>query len=245
MPRTQLPVADAAGSLPRADPDRATRAAIDWRQLSHELRTPLNAILGNTELLLDGSTGPLSAQARACLGEVQGAGRQLLRQVQLLLAWSELGAGRPQLATRRVDLIALIRAALTEARAETLRIEPHDAHLLVCGDRFWLQMLVAEIIALNGAPRPAPRVTLDKGTGRSAVRLAWPVFCAVQTGALQMALIEAIARLHGAAVVRHADGVSLHWPPEAPALPPCIAATPAPETADGAGAARARAPAGR
>src|SRR5918994_5242073 len=82
MPRIELPVADAAGSaFARANAERATRAPIDWRQLSHELRTPLNAILGNTELLLDGSSGPLSAQARACLGEVQTAGRQLLRQV--------------------------------------------------------------------------------------------------------------------------------------------------------------------
>jgi hypothetical protein len=29
---------------------------------------------------------------------------------------------------------------------------------------------------------------------------------------LQRALIEAIARLHGAAVVPHADGLALHWP---------------------------------
>jgi hypothetical protein len=238
MPRINLSVADAAGSLPQADADRATRAALDWRQLSHELRTPLNAILGNAELLLDGSTGPLSAHARARLSEIQSAGRQLLRQVQLLLAWSELGAARPQPAEHPVDLIALIRAALSEARVETVRVEPHDAQLLVRGDRFWLQMLVAEITALNGALRPAPAVALDSGVGRTALRFAWPRFCAVQTGALQMALIEAIARLHAAAaVVHHADGLSLHWPLEPSALPGGIDAAQAPASADGAGAA--------
>jgi signal transduction histidine kinase len=176
MPSINLSVADAAGSLTQADAGRATRAALDWRQLSHELRTPLNAILGNAELLLDGSTGPLSAHARACLGEIQSAGRQLLRQVQLLLAWSELGAARPQLAERPVDLIALIRAALSEARVETVRVEPHDARLLVRGDRFWLQMLVAEITALNGALHPAPTVALDSGVGHTALRLPGPGF---------------------------------------------------------------------
>ena len=237
MPTTDLSVADAAGSLPQGEADPANRSALDWRQLSHELRTPLNAILGNAELLLDGSTGPLSAHARASLGEIQSAGRQLLRQVQLLLAWSELGAGRPQMAECQVDLIALIRAALSEASAEAVRIEPHDAQLLVRGDRFWLRMLVAEITALNGAPCPAPRVALDIGAGRTALRFAWPGFCAAQTGELQMALIDAIARLHAVAVVPHADGVSLHWPLESPALPRGIDGAPAPESADGAGTA--------
>jgi His Kinase A (phospho-acceptor) domain len=91
MPMPDRPIADAAGSaLSRTDAGEPCRAPmscrpVDWRQLSHELRTPLNAILGNIELLLDGSAGPLSAQARACLGEIQLAGRDLLRQVQILL----------------------------------------------------------------------------------------------------------------------------------------------------------------
>ena len=95
--RTDLPIAATKGAARRAHAAGCeTALAIDWRQLSHELRTPLNAILGNVELLLDGSAGPLSAQARTCLGEIQVAGRRLLRQVELLLAWSELSAGRPR-----------------------------------------------------------------------------------------------------------------------------------------------------
>jgi hypothetical protein len=212
MPRIELPVADAAGSaLSRADADRATCAAVDWHQLSHDLRTPLNAILGNTELLLDGSSGPLSAQARACLGEVQIASRQLLRQVQLLLAWSELCAGQPKLTECRFDLIALVREACPE-RPGTVQVEPRDARLVVCGDRSWLQMLVAEIVALNGANGAAPALVLETGPGRSALRFAWPGFCAARTGALQIALIETVARLQGADVALNPDGLSLLWP---------------------------------
>ena len=128
MPPADRPVADIAGpACARAHAAGADGAAIDWRELSHELRTPLNAILGNAELLLDGSTGPLSAQARACLGEIQVAGRRLLRQVQLLLAWSELGASRPRPAACPVDVIALAREALADARPDVVHIEPHDA----------------------------------------------------------------------------------------------------------------------
>ena len=213
MPSTDLPLADSAGpACSRGDAERASSTAIDWRQLSHELRTPLNAILGNAELLLDGSTGPLSAQVRACLGEIQIAGRGLLRQVQLLLAWSELCASRPKLAERRVDFIALIREALTGARQDAVQIEPHDAALPISGDGFWSEMLAAEIVGLQGPSHAAPTIVLQSGAKDHALRFTWPDFGAAQTGGLQRTLIEAIARLHGAVVVPHADGLSLHWP---------------------------------
>jgi signal transduction histidine kinase len=156
MPKIELPAGDSAASVSlQADAGRATCATIDWRQLSHELRTPLNAILGNTELLLDGSSGPLSAQARACLGEVQTAGRQLLRQVQLLLAWSELCLGRPTPDECPFDLITLVRDALAE-HSGSAQVEPRDARLVISGDRSSLPMLVAEILALNGATARHP-----------------------------------------------------------------------------------------
>jgi K+-sensing histidine kinase KdpD len=212
MTKIELPLADtAASAVAQVTAEGATRAPIDWRQLSHELRTPLNAILGHTELLLDGSSGPLSAQARACLGEVQSAGRQLLRQVQLLLAWSELYAGRPQLAKRPLDLVALIRAAVTKQPPHTVQVEPDDARLLICGDRSRLQMLVAEIMALDGARLAAPKIKVETGAGHTALCFAWPDFCAARIGALQFALIETIAWSHGAELALQQDGVSLLW----------------------------------
>lgn len=214
MPRIDLPIADTEGAASsHANADHATCQPIDWRQLSHELRTPLNAILGNVELLLDGSAGPLSAQARTCLGEVQVAGRLLLRQVRMLLAWSELSTSAEKLARSPVDLIALIREALTQ-HPDGAQVEPHDACLLICGDPFWLQMLVAEIIALDGAPRAMPTVRLERHAGSRALGFAWSGFCAARIGPLQMALIETIARLQGAAVARNSDGLTLHWPLE-------------------------------
>ena len=84
-----------------------TRAPLDLRQFGHELRTPLHAILGNVELLLDGTAGPLSTEARKCVGEIQTASRQLSRQVQTLLLWSELRAGDANSDGATLDLIAL------------------------------------------------------------------------------------------------------------------------------------------
>ena len=221
--------------MPQTKVDQKPCAPIDWRQLSHELRTPLNAILGNAELLLDGSAGPLSAQARASVGEVQIAGRQLLRQVQLLLAWSELSARRPQLSHCRIDLIALIRETSTTERPKPSPVQPQDASLLIHGDPFWLQMLIAEIIALGGAPRAVPIVTLESDADHRALGFAWSDLGAARTAPLQIALIDAIARLQGAAMTLNSDGLTLHWPVEP--RDRAEAAPSAPERARRAGAA--------
>jgi len=56
-----------------------------WLNLSHELRTPANAILGHVELLLSGSAGPLSCEARAGLGDIQQAASTLTATISELV----------------------------------------------------------------------------------------------------------------------------------------------------------------
>jgi hypothetical protein len=215
MARIDRPIAGTEGAAgSRAAAAAKTARPIDWRQLSHELRTPLNAILGNVELLLDGSAGPLSAQARTCIGEIQVAGRALLHQVRLLLAWSELSASGTKPGGDPVDLIALVREALAVERARPAQIEPHDACLRIGGDPFWLRILVTEVVALCGAPDAAPTIRLGNAAGRRSIRFVRPGFGAEQAGALRMALIEGIARRQGAVVVAGPDGLTLYWPAE-------------------------------
>jgi hypothetical protein len=110
--------------------------------------------------------------------------------------------------------MTLVREAMPSTRLGARQVEPHDAHLVVRGDRLWLRMLVAEILALNGGGVAAPAVKFETGACRNAVRFAWSEFCAARTGALQVALIEMIARAQGADVIMHADGLSLLWPLE-------------------------------
>jgi hypothetical protein len=223
MPRTDLPIAETNGASSRAE--RESSIPIDWRQFSHELRTPLNAILGNVELLLDGSAGPLSAQARTCIGEVQVAGRQLLRQVRMLLAWSELSAGAPILERHPLDVIALIREVATTDCPNPPRVEPDDACFLLRGDPFWLRMLLAEIVALPGAPDATATVRLESHAGARSLGFFWSGFCPDRTAALRLALIADIARLQGANVIPHSDGLILYWP--ADQLDPTADASPA------------------
>jgi hypothetical protein len=186
------------------------RAAIDSRQFGHELRTPLNAILGNVELLLDGTVGPLSTEARRCVGEIQAASRQLSRQVQTVLLWSELRASDASSDRATLDLIALLRDLRAAARAAALAIEPPDARLVVHGDRFWLQTLVGEILQLGG-PGSAPAIRLESRADGRSLDFSWR-HCAGEAGPLQVALIEAIAQVQGAVAALTSNGLSLYWP---------------------------------
>jgi hypothetical protein len=191
-----------------------TRHPIDWRQFGHELRTPLNAILGNVELLLDGTAGPLSSEARKCLDEVQTASRQLSRQVQTLLLWSELRADGARRDDAALDLIALLREVRATTRAAALTIAPSEARLVVRGDPFWLRTLLAEILTLCGAGENAsePAIRLHHRADGGSLAFSWRRFCAAEAGLLQVALIEAIAQLQGAAAALTSDGLSLYWP---------------------------------
>jgi hypothetical protein len=186
----------------------------DWRQFSHELRTPLNAILGNVELLLDGSAGPLPADARACLGEVQVASRELAKQVQILLLWSEARAREPSCGGTTLDLIAVIRDLPATELGGAPEIVPPDARLMVNGDPFWLQTLIKEIIELSRTSRAAqgPMIRLESNVEGTSLDFSWRHFRVPVAKPSQIALIVAIAELQGAAAVLTQKGLCLYWP---------------------------------
>ena len=199
------------GELPGLAPER----------LSHELRTPLNAILGNVELLLDGSAGPLSSQARACLDDIQAAGQRLLRQVRVLLDLCAVRA-RPKLADETaLDLIELLRAAHAATRAPgagpALQVVPVHARYVVRGDAAWLGALAGALVQVHdgdGQIREPLRVTVGGRSSASATALSlcWRGFAPDQLAALPVALIAAILDLHGGIVALTKDGLQLDWP---------------------------------
>ena len=214
---------EAAGAPRRATSSRLLGGALPEpapTRLSHELRTPLNAILGNAELLLDGSAGPLSSQARACLGDIQAAGRRLLRQVQVLLALCHAGS-RPQIGSgTAIDLIELLRAAPAAAPepGPALDVVPAGARFLVRGDPIWLGALAAALVDVSrGEGQDQARSQITVGVGgaagfEAALRLWWPGFDADRLPALPTALIDAILDLHGGGAALTGDGLRLDWP---------------------------------
>ncbi len=191
-------------------------------RLSHELRTPLNAILGNTELLLDGSAGPLSNEARACLGDIQAAGQRMLRQVQLLLDLCHART-RPAITDdRTLDLIELLcaaQAAVPRLRpGQAVRVVPAHAGCLLRGDPHWLGALAVALVELplaDGHADDPLLVTVGQCSAPAAaatLRLWWRDFDPEQVAALPIALIDAILDLHGGRAALTGHGLQLDWP---------------------------------
>jgi hypothetical protein len=199
---------------------RGGMLAVSWPRLGHDLRTPLNAILGNTELLLDGSAGPLSSQARACLGDIQAAGRRMMGQVQVLLELCRLRT-KPTIGSAvTLDLIELLRGAQAATLEDdaAMQVAPAGARLLVRGDPAWLGVVAAALIELYHGDGPAggPLLVAVEPSAHhaagAALLLSWVDFRPDQVAALPIALIDAILDLHEGKVALTADGLRLYWP---------------------------------
>lgn len=212
-PAPQEPVMAQSGKL----------AAAVWFDLSHELRTPLNAILGNAELLLEGSAGPLSDQARACLGDMQTAGQHLMRRVEGMLLIAQAKAGTRPAAAEPIDVIELFRQAHATAhgsRAQArLAMQPADARFRILGDPSWLELLattLVEVHAATGPERGALAIAIEPPHYQDMTRCVRIESASFELGELastQLHLVEAILDHHDGAVEQvQGLGVRLVWP---------------------------------
>jgi signal transduction histidine kinase len=89
--------------------------------MSHELRTPLNAILGFNEMILDEVYGPVSADVKSALEEMQASGKHLLRLINNVLDLAKIEAGRMELALADYsvqDTVESVRSTLRPVAAE-------------------------------------------------------------------------------------------------------------------------------
>jgi signal transduction histidine kinase len=82
--------------------------------ISHDLRTPLTSIMGYLELTMDDVT--LGEEPRGYLEVVQRNSERLLRLVNDLLFVARLEAGELDLHPTEVDLAAIVRQSVEEAR---------------------------------------------------------------------------------------------------------------------------------
>ncbi|MDX1520996.1 MAG: ATP-binding protein, partial [Anaerolineae bacterium] len=102
-------------------------------KVSHELRTPLGAILGYTELLHEGSFGPISDNQHRVTTEIIDSTNYLTNLVNELLDQSQLQMDRTKLALmpfKVADLIEQVETTtrvLAESKGLILVIELHSA----------------------------------------------------------------------------------------------------------------------
>lgn len=84
--------------------------------MSHELRTPLTAIIGFSELLEDGTGGPLTDRQRKYVANILESGRNLLELIDQVLDISKVQVGRLGLTLTPIDMAETIRDIAMLAR---------------------------------------------------------------------------------------------------------------------------------
>ena len=96
-----------------AELEEALRVKVEFLgKMSHELRTPLNFILGFSDLLQQGTGGPLTPKQATYLDRIQGGGRRLLSLVSEVLDIAQLDAGKSRLRLEPVILAPLVQEIL-------------------------------------------------------------------------------------------------------------------------------------
>lgn len=84
--------------------------------ISHELRTPLHALIGYTSLLLNQVYGPIHENQIDPLQGVSRNAKDLLSLINHLLDFSQIEAGKTQIALESIDIPALVREVIESAR---------------------------------------------------------------------------------------------------------------------------------
>lgn len=117
--------------------------------MSHELRTPLNTILGFTGIVLEGMSGPLTAEQSKQLAMVQGSARHLLALINDILDISKIEAGQIEIHPAPFDIGAslekIVATVTPAAENKSLRISvvaPPRWEVLVSDQRRVEQVLL-------------------------------------------------------------------------------------------------------
>jgi signal transduction histidine kinase/DNA-binding response OmpR family regulator len=138
--------------------ERTLRAAERFRnllisKLSHDVHTPLNSMITLSQLLADGSTGPLTADQHKYAEVIHRGGRQLLSLINDVLDLSHIEIERLDLQLAPVDIRPLMRGAgaAQKERARTkglaLHLNPPPTPLLVDADEDRLRQVLGTLVA--------------------------------------------------------------------------------------------------
>src|SRR5262245_5590177 len=115
---TQCKLTEEALKQAKEMAEAANRAKNEFLALmSHELRTPLNVILGYSELMAEGTFGPLTEKQAATLERIRRNALELLGLITAVLDLRRLEAGQQLVETKEVQVPALIEELKVETQA--------------------------------------------------------------------------------------------------------------------------------
>jgi two-component system sensor histidine kinase GlrK len=119
--------------------------------VSHELKTPLTALREGTELLADGTAGPLSAQQREIVSILQANGVQLQRLIEGLLDYQRTVAAIGQLDRKPLDVADVARSVADAhklaAASRSIKLEVSAYPTPAFADRDKLRTLLDNLVS--------------------------------------------------------------------------------------------------
>jgi signal transduction histidine kinase/CheY-like chemotaxis protein len=145
--------------------------------VSHELRTPLNAIIGFSELLQEGSYGPINDEQREFVADINDSGKHLLSLINDILDLSKIEAGRMTLNREEFNLSSLVRECLTVIRPLalkknlTLSWDLDEAPALAWADSGMIKQILYNLLAnaVKFTPEGGQIELLCRSVGRDLV----------------------------------------------------------------------------
>jgi len=177
--RVLIPLSGAADNLVRSAMSADRLKSTFVANMSHEIRTPLNSVLALSQLLRDGTAGPLTADQGKYLEIITRNGRTLLRLIDDILDLSRIESGHLQVDTQDIDLgpqiTAIVEALSPLAMAkdlDTIVKLPDDLPLVRCDvDR--LRQILTNLIgnAIKFTESGAIRVTAETRAAAVAIHV--------------------------------------------------------------------------
>jgi len=136
--------------------------------VSYELRTPLTAIMGFNEMMLQGTSGPLTSKQREYLGDISDSSRKLLSIVDNILDLTIIDAGGFELKPLRVAVPQIIEDALEDVKDParrarlTLEIALEDKVEHIVADEAGLRKVLHNLLSnAVGFSKPGGTVRLS------------------------------------------------------------------------------------
>jgi len=123
----------------KAEKERAESANLAKSEflanMSHELRTPLNAIIGFSQIMTQGTFGPLGNERyQEYIDDIYNSGTHLLTLINDILDMSKIEAGRFSIDCKEIDLAPVIsealRAVSLQAQEKQIKLETEIAGIM-------------------------------------------------------------------------------------------------------------------
>jgi len=121
--------------------------------MSHELRTPLNSIIGFSDLLIEGSLGPLNERQTKYIQNVHNSGKRLLKVINDILDLSKVEAGTTELEpetfkiAKVLDEIERVSGPRASAKKLTLKFRVDKRLTTVTADKMRFKQVLYNLIS--------------------------------------------------------------------------------------------------